>query len=68
VDEQISGPYRVWIHEHRFTLRDGGTFCEDSVGYAPLGGAMMNRLFVARDVREIFAYRAERLKEFFPGQ
>jgi ligand-binding SRPBCC domain-containing protein len=68
VDEQISGPYRVWIHEHRFTLRDGGTFCEDSVRYAPLGGAMMNRLFVARDVREIFAYRAERLKEFFPGQ
>ncbi|HET6143992.1 MAG TPA: SRPBCC family protein [Candidatus Acidoferrales bacterium] len=67
VDEQISGPYRVWIHEHRFTERDGGTFCEDSVRYAPRGGAMMNRLFVARDVREIFTYRAERLNEFFPG-
>jgi ligand-binding SRPBCC domain-containing protein len=68
IDEQISGPYRVWIHEHRFTERDDGTFCEDSVRYAPRGGALMNRLFVERDVKEIFAYRAERLKELFPAR
>jgi len=65
VDEQIRGPYRVWIHEHRFREMAGGTLCEDLVRYAPMGGALMNRLFVARDVRSIFAYRAAQLKQIF---
>lgn len=67
-DEQISGPYRAWIHEHRFTERNGGTFCEDCVRYAPRGGVLVNRLFVERDVKKIFEYRAIRLKELFPGR
>jgi ligand-binding SRPBCC domain-containing protein len=65
VDEQIGGPYRRWIHEHRFSEQAGGTFCEDFVRYAPTGGALINKLFVERDVREIFAFRSERLKELF---
>ncbi len=35
VDEQVRGPYRLWIHEHRFTEQEGGTICEDSLQYAP---------------------------------
>lgn len=66
VDEQIGGPYRVWIHEHRFSEHEGGTFCEDSVRYAPPGGALIHKLFVERDVREIFAYRRARLIQIFP--
>ena len=66
VDEQIRGPYRVWIHEHRFIEKAGGTLCEDSVQYAPLGGAFINRLLVERDIRKIFAYRSDRLQKFFP--
>ena len=31
VDEQRSGPYRLWIHEHIFTERDGGTLVGDRV-------------------------------------
>ena len=65
VDEQIRGPYRIWIHEHRFTEDAGGTRCEDSVQYAPLGGSLINRLFVERDIAGIFAYRLERLREIF---
>jgi ligand-binding SRPBCC domain-containing protein len=65
VDEQIRGPYRAWIHEHRFTEKSRGTLCEDSVQYAPLGGALVNKLFVERDIRKIFAYRSERLQGFF---
>ena len=65
VDEQIRGPYRVWIHEHRFTERSRGTLCEDSVQYAPLGGVVINKLLVEHDIRKIFAYRSERLQEFF---
>jgi len=66
VDEQIRGPYRLWIHEHRFSEQQNGTLCEDSVQYAPVGGTLINKLFVERDVREIFAYRAERLRKLFP--
>lgn len=66
VDEQIRGPYRVWIHEHGFTEKARGTLCEDSVQYAPLGGALINKLFVERDIRKIFAYRSERLQKSFP--
>jgi ligand-binding SRPBCC domain-containing protein len=65
VDEQLRGPYRVWIHEHRFTEASGGTSCEDSVEYAPMGGALINRLLVERDVRQIFAYRSKRLQEIY---
>jgi ligand-binding SRPBCC domain-containing protein len=66
VDEQVRGPYRVWIHEHRFSEKEGGTLCEDSVRYYPFGGALIDKLFVGRDVQQIFAYRSERLKELFP--
>jgi len=61
VDEQVHGPYRRWIHEHRFREDGNGTRCEDHVQDAPLGGALIHRLFVQRDIRKIFAYRAERL-------
>jgi ligand-binding SRPBCC domain-containing protein len=68
VDEQLCGPYRKWIHEHRFSEESGGTLCEDSVTYAPLGGALINKLFVERDVRQIFAYRSDRLRVLFQGE
>jgi ligand-binding SRPBCC domain-containing protein len=65
IDEQIRGPYRTWIHEHKFTEEAGGSLCEDVVNYAPIGGAIINKLFVERDVRVIFSYRAARLQERF---
>ena len=34
VDEQLRGPYRLWIHEHEFESRDGGTLVRDYVRYA----------------------------------
>jgi len=66
VDEQARGPYRVWIHEHRFTTQNGGTLCEDHVRYAVLGGQLIAKLFVNRDIRTIFNYRSTRLREIFP--
>jgi ligand-binding SRPBCC domain-containing protein len=65
VDEQRRGPYRAWIHEHTFEAQDGGTLARDLVQYAVLGGALVNRLFVARDVERIFAFRSEMLREIF---
>lgn len=64
VDEQRRGPYRVWIHEHDFVERDGGTEVRDMVRYAVPGGRLIDRLGVRRDVRRIFEYRARSLLEW----
>ena len=63
VDEQRRGPYRAWVHEHRFEDRDGGTRVTDGVRYRVPGGALVDRLLVRRDLRRIFEYRARRIAE-----
>jgi ligand-binding SRPBCC domain-containing protein len=63
VDEQRRGPYRKWIHEHTFAECAGGTEMRDFVRYAVPGGWLVNYLFVRRDVRKIFEYRARKLHE-----
>jgi ligand-binding SRPBCC domain-containing protein len=71
VDEQRRGPYRAWIHEHVFEERDGGTMAKDVVKYGVTGGWLVNRLFVRRDVEQIFLSRQAKLQEVFsqiPGQ
>ncbi len=65
VDEQVKGPYRRWVHEHRFTPRDGGTLVEDHVNYDMLGGWLADRLLVRNDLRKIFEYRQQRLAQIF---
>ena len=65
VDEQRRGPYRQWVHEHRFREADGMTFAEDNVRYAVPGGWIADRLLVRRDVRKIFEYRREKLRQIF---
>ena len=65
VDEQRRGPYRLWVHEHRFTEENGMTLAEDFVRYAVPGGWLVDRLFVRRDLRKIFDYRHGQLREAF---
>jgi ligand-binding SRPBCC domain-containing protein len=65
VDEQRSGPYSLWVHEHRFIADGEGTLAEDHVRYAAPGGWLVNRLFVERDVRKIFEYRRQKMLEVF---
>jgi ligand-binding SRPBCC domain-containing protein len=65
VDEQATGPYRQWVHEHRFSQVEGGTRIEDRVRYAVWGGWLANRLFIARDLSRIFEFRRRRLAEHF---
>jgi ligand-binding SRPBCC domain-containing protein len=65
VDVQLSGPYTLWHHTHAFLEEGGETFCTDDVRYHPRGGALMNWLFVRRDVERIFEYRQQQLLEIF---
>ena len=61
VDEQVRGPYRRWEHEHRFEPSGEGTIVRDLVRYAVLGGWVVDRLFVRRDIDRIFSFRRKKL-------
>ena len=50
-DVQRKGPYRLWAHRHTFEEVEGGTLVTDSVDYRVPGGALVNRLFVAGELR-----------------
>lgn len=65
-DEQRRGPYRRWIHTHSFSSENGRTRMTDHVRYAVPGGTLVQKMFVARDIERIFAFRKKTLKEFFP--
>ncbi len=70
VDREISGPYALWNHEHRFIAEKGGTMMSDRVSYAlPFGwfGEIAHTLAVRRDVEKIFDFRAEAMTRLFPA-
>ena len=68
VDTQLRGPYAHWHHTHTFHEVSGGTELGDRVEYAlPLGplGKIAHALFVKRQLRTIFDYRAQVMRELF---
>jgi ligand-binding SRPBCC domain-containing protein len=67
VDQQIRGPYQLWVHEHRFEERDAGTLVHDHVRYAVPFDFLIHRLFIRPDIERIFAYRSDRLRRLFAG-
>jgi ligand-binding SRPBCC domain-containing protein len=68
VDEQRSGPYKFWHHQHKFTQIPGGVLVEDLVHYAlpfdPLT-RVANKLIVKKQVEEIFEFRRQYLETKF---
>jgi len=70
VDEQLSGPYTLWHHEHSFEGLNGGTLVRDAVTYAlPLGWSPVSRLMhacvVKPDLAKVFAFRRAALERRF---
>lgn len=63
VDEQVSGPFRVWTHVHTFEPVYGGTKVTDRVRYAPRGGELVNRCLVERLLTRVFDHRARATEE-----
>jgi ligand-binding SRPBCC domain-containing protein len=64
VDEQRKGPYRRWVHTHRFTDERGGTRVSDAVEFEVPFGWLVGG-FVMRDVKQIFAFRRQALEKRF---
>jgi hypothetical protein len=68
IDLQLSGPYKLWHHEHRFESRDGGTLITDTVNLSlPMGfmGTLAYKIKVQSDVRAIFTFRQEKIRSLF---
>lgn len=66
VDVQVRGPYRRWEHTHSFEAIPDGTRVRDRVEYElPFGalGGLAQRIYVARSLDRIFAYRTARIAE-----
>lgn len=65
VDEQVEGPYRLWIHEHTFHAHRNGTRVRDHVRYAIPLDALLHRWVILPDIERIFKHRAEALRKRF---
>lgn len=68
VDEQRSGPYKLWHHQHFFKEVQEGVEVSDEVNYIiPYGilGTLANYLFVEKQVSNIFDYRKKTLEKIF---
>lgn len=68
VDEQRSGPYRLWHHQHHFREVENGVEMVDLVHYRlPFGflGDLLAGGMVARRLTAVFDYRRKVLAELF---
>lgn len=71
VDEQLRGPYKLWIHEHTFHEENGGTRLHDHITYAVPGGwlaPLVQSWLVGPDIARIFTYRQQTIETIFAPQ
>jgi ligand-binding SRPBCC domain-containing protein len=68
IDEQRFGPYSLWHHQHHFKDLGSGVEMTDIVHYKiPFWfmGDIANTLFVQNQLKQIFDYRYQSVKERF---
>ena len=67
VDEQVRGPFRLWVHTHRFTVLEKTTRIDDEVQYilpfSPLGDVIFP--FIRTLIDRIFAFRKRTIQGIF---
>lgn len=67
-DQQLSGPYALWHHQHHFEDVAGGTLMKDIVRYRVrfgIFGTIAHALFVRRSLSRIFQFRSAAVHEVF---
>jgi ligand-binding SRPBCC domain-containing protein len=67
-DEQVKGPFRKWVHTHRFASEGGRTRVTDEIEFEAPGGMLgliVTVPFIERDLHRAFAYRMEQLQRIF---
>ena len=68
IDEQRFGPYKMWHHEHQFIKKNDGVIMKDIISYIPpfgIIGHISNKLFIEKQLKEIFDYREKVMNEMF---
>ena len=68
IDEQRLGPYKMWHHQHIFIDNDDHVLMKDIVTYIPpfgILGDVANKLFIKRQLNEIFNYRFVEMNKIF---
>jgi ligand-binding SRPBCC domain-containing protein len=68
VDEQRSGPYKMWHHQHFLEKVPEGTLMKDIISYKPpmgILGDIANRLLINRKLTDIFEYRYKEVDLLF---
>ena len=66
IDDQRSGPYAIWHHEHYFEPVENGVMMTDKLFYkVPLGiiGKLLDNFFIHKKVAGIFEFRKKILEE-----
>ena len=69
VDEQRTGPYKMWYHQHFFKAKGTGVEITDIVHYALPGGPLahlLNEFIIKGRLDAIFSYRKDILERKFP--
>jgi ligand-binding SRPBCC domain-containing protein len=68
VDNQKSGPFKIWHHQHLFKEIANGVEMTDTVNYSVgfgVLGRIIEKAFVQKRVEEIFDFRYKKLEEIF---
>jgi ligand-binding SRPBCC domain-containing protein len=68
INKQIKGPYKFWEHQHHFKTIGSGTQVRDIIKYElPYGvlGLLAHKIFIKKQLDDLFNYRRQKLKELF---